>query len=515
MTLAFSSRALGLFLPFLCTVSQVAVAEQALCEAQEEDTSALLQGPIRRPIRRFFRRLRHHGVAGPGYYKPGYSGYYATTMPQPSDNADTIAPASTPSDNQDTIAPASTPSDNQDTIAPASTPGDNEDTVAPASTPVDNQDTIAPASTPGDNEDTVAPASTSVDNQDTVAPTPTPGDNEDTVAPASTPVDNQDTIVPDLPPGDNEAPAPIINVVTPSPTDAAATTNTTTLPPDATTNTTTPPVATTNTTTLAPAATTNTTLPPLNATNTTTAEPVIAAPATPDTNSDTDEACAANGEVCDTMNCCSAECLHTANGTFRCAQCVEGALCARCELSYCDREVECCFGLECRGGYDSTVVNSTGWKVGTPGMMAAGEEAGRAAARGAAVAERAVVAEARRAAATAKVVAARRAEANGGERSKIGRPKPDPVLQLCAFALKGHACGRVLRSIPPESESDEKWEDGANFQASIVVQVPREVAFDYVLARNSGPSKQSEQHPIQASSTGVVLTQRCRSPICG
>ncbi|CAE6972049.1 unnamed protein product [Symbiodinium sp. CCMP2592] len=329
------------------------------------------------------------GVTGPRYYKPGHSGYYATTMPQPSDNADTIAPASTPSDNQDTIAPASTPSDNQDTIAPASTPGDNEDTVAPASTPsdnqdtiapastpgdnedtvapastpIDNQDTIAPASTPGDNEDTVAPASTPVDNQDTIAPAPTSGDNEDTVAPASTPVDNQDTIVPDLPPGDNEAPAPIINVVTPAPTDVAATTNTTTLPPDATTNTTIPPVATTNTTTLPPDATTNTTLPPPNATNTTTAKPVIAAPATPDANSATEEACAANGEVCDTMNCCSAECLHTANGTFRCAQCVEGALCARCELSFCDREVECCFGLECRGGYDSSVVNSTGWCV--------------------------------------------------------------------------------------------------------------------------------------------------------
>ncbi|CAK8988846.1 unnamed protein product [Durusdinium trenchii] len=33
---------------------------------------------------------------------------------------------------------------------------------------------------------------------------------------------------------------------------------------------------------------------------------------------------------------------------------------------------------------------------------------------------------------------------------------------------------------------DEKWEENANFQASIVVQVPVEVAFDYVLARSQG-----------------------------
>eukprot|EP00434_Breviolum_minutum_P042322 symbB.v1.2.037666.t1/scaffold5626.1/size25186/2 len=42
---------------------------------------------------------------------------------------------------------------------------------------------------------------------------------------------------------------------------------------------------------------------------------------------------------------------------------------------------------------------------------------------------------------------------------------------------------------------DEKWEENANFQASIVVQVPVEVAFDYVLAR----SHASESHQVQAT----------------
>ncbi|CAE7904141.1 unnamed protein product, partial [Symbiodinium sp. KB8] len=38
------------------------------------------------------------------------------------------------------------------------------------------------------------------------------------------------------------------------------------------------------------------------------------------------------------------------------------------------------------------------------------------------------------------------------------------------------------------------------------------VAFDYVLARNSGPSKQSEQHPIQVLRRGFDRTGKAHNP---